>query len=227
MESSGCVQDAPFPHPLETEPGAPGKAVDKRFWLQYVGGSRLDLRTTLPMLPWLVAEIRRRSLKPEAGGCGAPAAREVLLVLSAPFLRCIPARGAGTTGGVGAAASQPDSASFIFEHKVQHVSRFIHNSHDPTCFAYLIKAQPDDPESQMACHVFRAADSNQARARFQGAGRGCGDGAGRLGRRRAAQQERAAWAPHTRDSAHAVAPLHVALECLLVPALVGQRRSEP
>ncbi|XP_045423581.1 TBC1 domain family member 4 isoform X2 [Lemur catta] len=160
METPSCIQDEPFPHPLEPEPGA-GKPGDKRFRLWYVGGSCLDRRTTLPMLPWLMAEIRRRSQKPEAGGCGAPAAREVLLVLSAPLLRCVPAPGAGPSGGTSPAAAQPNPAVFIFEHKAQHISRFIHNSHDLTYFAYLIKAQPDDPESQMACHVFRATDPNQ------------------------------------------------------------------
>ncbi|XP_075865489.1 TBC1 domain family member 4 isoform X3 [Microcebus murinus] len=160
MEPPSCIQDEPFPHPLEPEPGA-GKPGDKRFRLWYVGGSCLDRRTTLPMLPWLMAEIRRRSQKPEAGGCGAPAAREVILVLSAPFLRCVPAPGAGASGGTSPAAAQPNPAVFIFEHKAQHISRFIHNSHDLTYFAYLIKAQPDDPESQMACHVFRATDPNQ------------------------------------------------------------------
>lgn len=170
MEPPSCFQDEPFPHPLEPEPGAPaqpgpGKPNDKRFRLWYVGGSCLDRRTTLPMLPWLMAEIRRRSQKPEAGGCGAPAAREVLLVLSAPFLRCVPAPGVGATGGSGPTAAQPNPAVFIFEHKAQHISRFIHNSQDLSYFAYLIKAQPDDPESQMACHVFRAADPNQARPR--------------------------------------------------------------
>lgn len=166
METPSCIQDEPFPHPLEPEPGVaaqpgPGKPGDKRFRLWYVGGSCLDRRTTLPMLPWLMAEIRRRSQKPEAGGCGAPAAREVLLVLSAPFLRCVPAPGPGAAGGFGPVAAQPNPAVFIFEHKAQHISRFIHNSHDLTYFAYLIKAQPDDPDSQMACHVFRATDPNQ------------------------------------------------------------------
>lgn len=167
MESPSCIQDEPFPHPLEPESGTPAqpgatKPGDKRFRLWYVGGSCLDRRTTLPMLPWLMAEIRRRSQKPEAGGCGAPAAREVLLVLSAPFLRCVPAPGAGVGGGAGSGTVQPNTGVFIFEHKAQHISRFIHNSHDLTYFAYLIKAQPDDPESQMACHVFRATDPNQA-----------------------------------------------------------------
>lgn len=177
MEPPSCIQDEPFPHPLEPEPGAPaqpgpGKPGDKRFRLWYVGGSCLDRRTTLPMLPWLMAEIRRRSQKPETGSCGAQAAREVLLVLSAPFLRCVPAPGPGATGTSGPAAAQSNPAVFIFEHKAQHISRFIHNSHDLTYFAYLIKAQPDDPESQMACHVFRATDPNQARLLLGGAGEG-------------------------------------------------------
>ncbi|KAM5288472.1 TBC1 domain family member 4 isoform 7-T7 [Ctenodactylus gundi] len=166
MESPGCVRDEPIPHPLEPEAGAPaqpalGKPGDKRFRLCYVGGSCLDRRTTLPMLPWLMAEIRRRSQKPEAGGCGAPAAREVVLALSAPFLRCVPAPCAGAPGG-----AQPGPAVFIFEHKAQHISRFVHNSQDLTYFAYLIKAQPDDPESPMVCHVFRATDPSQV-GRFE------------------------------------------------------------
>ncbi|XP_061851521.1 TBC1 domain family member 4 isoform X2 [Colius striatus] len=33
--------------------------------------------------------------------------------------------------------------------------------HDQSYFAYLIKAQPDNPDSPMTCHVFRATDPNQ------------------------------------------------------------------
>uniref|UniRef100_A0A663FB84 Uncharacterized protein n=1 Tax=Aquila chrysaetos chrysaetos TaxID=223781 RepID=A0A663FB84_AQUCH len=90
-------------------PAPPG---EKRFRLWYVGSSCLDRRTTLPMLPWLMAEIRRRGQRQEPGGAlgGAVPAREV-----------------------------PAPAVFIFEHKAQHIARFIHNSHDLTYFAYLIK----------------------------------------------------------------------------------------
>ncbi|XP_054829636.1 TBC1 domain family member 4 isoform X4 [Eublepharis macularius] len=141
----------PFSHPLaaEAEAQAGPAAGEKRFRLWYVGCSCLDRRTTLPMLPWLVAEIRRRSQRQEPS---AVPAREVLLLLGAsPSLRCVPA----------AAAAAAAPAVFIFEHKAQHISRFIHNSHDLTYFAYLIKAQPDDPESQVACHVFRASEPSQ------------------------------------------------------------------
>ncbi|XP_058042668.1 TBC1 domain family member 4 isoform X4 [Ahaetulla prasina] len=150
------METAPFPHPLAPEPepgpvpafGSIRPGGEKRFRLFYVGCTSLDRRATLPMLPWLMAEVRRRSQKPEPG---AAPAREVLLLLGAPTLRCVPS----SSGGV------PGSAVFIFEHKAQHISRFVHNSQDLTYFAYLIKAQPDDPDSPVACHVFRATDPNQ------------------------------------------------------------------
>ncbi|XP_034043124.1 TBC1 domain family member 4 isoform X3 [Thalassophryne amazonica] len=119
---------------------------EQRFSLSYVGWSCLDRRTTLPMLPWLVAEIRRRSER----GDGGPAvqAREVQLVLNAPFVRCVP-------------SNSSNSSVFIFEHKAQLISRFIHNSNDLTYFAYLLRGQPENPESEMSCHVFKACDPNQ------------------------------------------------------------------
>ncbi|XP_066475791.1 TBC1 domain family member 4 isoform X4 [Tiliqua scincoides] len=154
MEKPSAAE--PFSHPLEPEAEAQaGRAAglaERRFRLWYVGCSCLDRRTTLPMLPWLMAEIRRRSQKQEPS---AVPAREVLLLLGSPNLRCVPTA-ASPAGGGGA-----NPAVFIFEHKAQHISRFVHNSHDLTYFAYLIKAQPDDPESQMACHVFRATDPSQ------------------------------------------------------------------
>ncbi|XP_056116635.1 TBC1 domain family member 4 isoform X3 [Rhinichthys klamathensis goyatoka] len=118
---------------------------DKRFALCYMGWSSLDRRTTLPMLPWLVAEIRRKSEKNEPGPAQA---REVQLNLSPSLIRCVPAN-----------SSNP--SVFIFEHKAQFISRFIHNSHDLSYFAYLIRSQPENPESEMACHVFKACDPNQ------------------------------------------------------------------
>nr|XP_033804637.1 TBC1 domain family member 4 isoform X2 [Geotrypetes seraphini] len=141
MEASRSSAD--LCHPLQQEEERPPRAGDKRFRLWYVGWAALDRRTTLPMLPWLVAEIRRRGERQE------PPCREVQLLLCAPLLRCVPT-------GPGASP-----AVFIFEHKAQHVARFIHNSHDLTYFAYLIRAQPENPESEMACHVFRATDPNQ------------------------------------------------------------------
>ncbi|XP_021273030.1 TBC1 domain family member 4 isoform X2 [Numida meleagris] len=160
MEKPG--EGEPLSHPLEQqpEPPPPQPPGEKRFRLWYVGSACLDRRTTLPMLPWLMAEIRRRGQRQEPGGAlgGGVPAREVLLLLGSPTLRCVPAGPASP--GPGRPAS-PAPAVFIFEHKAQHIARFIHNSHDLTYFAYLIKAQPDNPDSPMACHVFRATDPNQ------------------------------------------------------------------
>ncbi|XP_078118434.1 TBC1 domain family member 4 isoform X3 [Sander vitreus] len=129
----------------EERENSPPKS-DKRFALTYIGWSSLDRRTTLPMLPWLVAEIRRKS---ERGDCGPVVQpREVQLVLNPPFVRCVP-------------SSSNNSSVFIFEHKSQLISRFIHNSNDLTYFAYLLRGQPDNPESEMSCHVFKASDPNQ------------------------------------------------------------------
>ncbi|XP_057708066.1 TBC1 domain family member 4 isoform X2 [Corythoichthys intestinalis] len=139
---------------LEAPPGdSDGSHMqDKRFPLTYIGWSVLDRRTTLPMLPWLVAEIRRRS---ERGDCGpAMQPREVQLVLHCPFLRCVPCSSSSST-------SNNNYSVFIFEHKAQHISRFMHNSNDLTYFAYLLRAHPDNPEAEMSCHVFKANDPNQ------------------------------------------------------------------
>ncbi|XP_051815059.1 TBC1 domain family member 4 isoform X2 [Acanthochromis polyacanthus] len=119
---------------------------ERRFALSYIGWSSLDRRATLPMLPWLVAEIRRRSEKGDCGPMMQP--REVQLVLCPPFVRCVP-------------SSSNNSSVFIFEHKAQLITRFIHNSNDLTYFAYLLRGQPDNPEAEMSCHVFKAADPNQ------------------------------------------------------------------
>ncbi|XP_075887234.1 TBC1 domain family member 4 isoform X3 [Nelusetta ayraudi] len=125
--------------------GSPTKS-DRSFGLTYIGWSLLDRRTTLPMLPWLVAEIRRRSEKGDCGPGVQP--RDVQLLFNPPFLRCVP-------------ASCSNSSVFIFEHKAQLISRFIHNSNDLTYFAYLLRGQPDNPESEMSCHVFRAPEPKQ------------------------------------------------------------------
>ncbi|KAE8626066.1 hypothetical protein XENTR_v10006490 [Xenopus tropicalis] len=139
-------------HPLLEVNTMPDKVLkeEKRFHLWYIGWSSLDRRTTLPMLPWLVAEIRRRAERQDPPGCAAPC-REVNLLLVTPHIRCVPALN----------GANANSAVFIFEHKAQHISRFIHNSQDPSYFAYLIKTQPDNPESEMACHVFKANTPRQ------------------------------------------------------------------
>uniref|UniRef100_A0A8C6SIQ6 TBC1 domain family member 4 n=1 Tax=Neogobius melanostomus TaxID=47308 RepID=A0A8C6SIQ6_9GOBI len=129
----------------EKENSPPASDSDKRFSLSYIGWTSLDRRTTVPMLPWLVADIRRKS---ERGDCGPQVQpRDVQLVINPPLLRCVP-------------SNNSNSSVFIFEHKAQLISRFIHNSNDLSCFAYLLRGQPDNPESEMSCHVFKTCDPN-------------------------------------------------------------------
>ncbi|CAL9690408.1 unnamed protein product [Knipowitschia caucasica] len=119
---------------------------DRRFSLSYIGWTAMDKRTTLPMLPWLVADIRRKSERNDCASQVQP--RDVQLVLNPPVLRCVP-------------SNNNNSSVFIFEHKAQLISRFIHNSNDLSYFAYLLRGQPDNPESEMSCHVFKACDPRQ------------------------------------------------------------------
>lgn len=129
-------------------PGAawPGKPNDKGSGCG-TWGSCLDRRDHATHAA--LAHGRDPPAQPEAraGGCGAPAARGDCCWCSArPSCAASPRRASGPLGSSGPTAAQPNPAVFIFEHKAQHISRFIHNNQDLTYFAHpSIKAQPDDP----------------------------------------------------------------------------------
>ncbi|XP_045849524.1 TBC1 domain family member 1 isoform X2 [Meles meles] len=129
-------------HPFPNEP-----SVD--FSLQLVGSLPVHSLTTMPMLPWVVAEVRRLS-----GQCSKkePSARQVRLCVSPSGLRCEPEQGKSQQW-------DPLICSSIFECKPQHVHKLIHNSHDPSYFACLIK---DHSASQQSiCYVFKADDQTK------------------------------------------------------------------
>ncbi|CAM9601816.1 unnamed protein product [Lampetra planeri] len=125
----------------ESHPSTSSKAVscvaERAFSLAYLGSTALDQRATLSMLPWIVAELLRRSEKEQME-------REVMLYVCPPLVRCVPA------------GSQSNSSIFIFEQRAAHISRFVHCSRQPGSFAYLVRTQPDNPDSHTSCHVFRA-----------------------------------------------------------------------
>ncbi|XP_061419825.1 TBC1 domain family member 4 isoform X4 [Lethenteron reissneri] len=126
---------------VESHPSTSSKAVscvaERAFSLAYLGSTALDQRATLSMLPWIVAELLRRSEKEQIE-------REVMLYVCPPLVRCVPA------------GSQSNSSIFIFEQRAAHISRFVHCSRQPGSFAYLVRTQPDNPDSHTSCHVFRA-----------------------------------------------------------------------
>ncbi|XP_045406472.1 TBC1 domain family member 1 isoform X5 [Lemur catta] len=129
-------------HPFPNE-------VSVDFSLQLVGSLPVHALTTMPMLPWVVAEVRRRS-----GQCPRkePVPRQVQLCVSPSGLRCEPEPGRSQQW-------DPLNCPSIFECKPQHVHKLIHNSHDPSYFACLIKE--DAVRRQNICYVFKADDQTK------------------------------------------------------------------
>ncbi|XP_053528316.1 TBC1 domain family member 1 isoform X3 [Artibeus jamaicensis] len=119
------------------------------FALQLVGSLPVHSLTTMPMLPWVVAEVRRRSAQASSK---EPATKQVRLCVSPSGLRCEPEPGR-------AQQWDPLICSSVFECKPQHAHKLIHNSHDPSYFACLIK---DDAASRRSiCYVFKADDQTK------------------------------------------------------------------
>ncbi|XP_048796968.1 TBC1 domain family member 1 isoform X5 [Lagopus muta] len=120
------------------------------FTLQLVGSLPVHSLTTTSMLPWIVAEIRAlsstKSSKEELG------ISQIRLYVSPSSLRCEPDMGKIQQW-------DPLICSDLFEYKPQHVHKLIHNSHDPSYIACLIK---DGAENQQSiCYVFKADDQTK------------------------------------------------------------------
>ncbi|XP_062964240.1 TBC1 domain family member 1 isoform X2 [Cynocephalus volans] len=129
-------------HPFPNE-------VSVDFGLQLVGSLPVHSLTTMPMLPWVVAEVRRlsgQSSKKE------PVTKQVRLCVSPSGLRCEPEPGKNQQW-------DPLICSSIFGCKPQQVHKLIHNSHDPSYFACLIKE--DAVHRQSICYVFKADDQTK------------------------------------------------------------------
>nr|XP_009933823.1 PREDICTED: TBC1 domain family member 1 isoform X4 [Opisthocomus hoazin] len=119
------------------------------FSLQLVGSLPVHSLTTMSMLPWIVAEIRTLSTK---SAKEEPSVSQIRLYVSPASLRCEP-----DTGKI--QQWDPLICSSLFEYKPQHVHKLIHNSHDPSYFACLIK---DGAANQRSiCYVFKADDQTK------------------------------------------------------------------
>ncbi|XP_013804961.1 TBC1 domain family member 1 isoform X4 [Apteryx mantelli] len=119
------------------------------FSLQLVGSLPVHSLTTMSMLPWVVAEIRRLSVE---SAKEEPSASQIRLYVSPASLRCEPDTGKNQQW-------DPLICSSLFEYKPQHVHKLIHNSHDPSYFACLIKDGAADQQS--VCYVFKADDQTK------------------------------------------------------------------
>ncbi|XP_032541853.1 TBC1 domain family member 1 isoform X3 [Chiroxiphia lanceolata] len=119
------------------------------FSLQLIGSLPVHSLTTMSMLPWIVAEIRMLSTKSSKE---EPVISQIRLYVSPASLRCEP-----DTGKI--QQWDPLICSSLFEYKPQHVHKLIHNSHDPSYFACLIRDEA--AKQQSICYVFKADDQTK------------------------------------------------------------------
>lgn len=98
----------------------------------YLGYAVLDRRYTLPMLPWVIAEIRRH---------GSQNMEEIFIEVVEQSLRAV----------------KCETNQLVFEHKLQSLSKFAQSSHDTCCFTYMTREVANGP---CAYHVFQANDDN-------------------------------------------------------------------
>ncbi|XP_072476567.1 TBC1 domain family member 1 isoform X8 [Notamacropus eugenii] len=119
------------------------------FSLQLVGSLPVHSLTTMPMLPWVVAEVRRLSMQSSKK---EPVVNQIRLCVSPACLKCEPDPGKSQQW-------DPLICSSIFEYKPQQVHKLIHNSHDPSYFACLIKEVAASQQS--ICYVFKADDQTK------------------------------------------------------------------
>ncbi|NWU68178.1 TBCD1 protein, partial [Pterocles burchelli] len=119
------------------------------FSLQLIGSLPVHSLTTMSMLPWIVAEIQMLSTKSSKE---EPSVRQIQLHVSPSSLRCEPDMGKNQQW-------DPLICSSLFEYKPQHVHKLIHNSHDPSYFACLIKDGAANQQS--ICCVFKADDQTK------------------------------------------------------------------
>ncbi|NWW17002.1 TBCD1 protein, partial [Falcunculus frontatus] len=119
------------------------------FSLQLVGSLPVHSLTTMSMLPWIVAEIRLLSAKSSKE---EPSVSQIRLYVSPASLRCEPDTGETQQW-------DPLIFSSLFEYKPQQVHKLIHNSHDPSYFAFLIKDEAVNQQS--ICYVFKADDQTK------------------------------------------------------------------
>ncbi|NXH50118.1 TBCD1 protein, partial [Dicaeum eximium] len=119
------------------------------FSLQLVGSLPVHSLTTMSMLPWIVAEIQLLSAKSSKE---EPSVSQIRLCVSPASLRCEPDIGETQQW-------DPLICSSLFEYKPQQVHKLIHNSHDPSYFACLIKDEAANQQS--ICYVFKADDQTK------------------------------------------------------------------
>uniref|UniRef100_A0A8C9QW75 TBC1 domain family member 4 n=1 Tax=Scleropages formosus TaxID=113540 RepID=A0A8C9QW75_SCLFO len=143
--------------PLENESEEGVEEIHYR--LHLVGSLPVHPLTTMAMLPWIVAEIRRPK---HHGNGGALSGNDfsstlqnepVCLQVSASCVRCLLDTGPGRLW-------DPLHHTVVFEHRPHHVHKLIHNSQEPSYFGCLIRDR-----CSSTCYVFCCEDHQKSSAR--------------------------------------------------------------
>uniref|UniRef100_A0A3B1JN01 TBC1 domain family member 4 n=1 Tax=Astyanax mexicanus TaxID=7994 RepID=A0A3B1JN01_ASTMX len=154
---------APSPKPPRKSPGRDKENDEEQdeqeiqYRLTLVGLLIVHPLTTMPMLPWVVAEIRRPRLKQRSFSTSPSGARTleirdhpVILQISVSSVRCVlDMAGPGRQW-------DPLQYPVLFEHRPHRVTKLIHNSQDPSYFGCLLR---DDRRA--ACYLFRCQDHHK------------------------------------------------------------------
>lgn len=111
--------------------------VPDSFRFIYLGNAVLDKRYTQHMLPWFIAEIRRKRER-----------NPIDLNVEAMTVKAVDC----------------STSTTLFQHKVQTITRCARSA-DKKCFAYLTKI-PEEPSS-CYCYVFEAVQTSSVRNLFE------------------------------------------------------------
>lgn len=124
--------------------------------LTMIGARPVHQMTTMAMLPWVVAEICRCAEKDPAsqgdgGGQKNPTtgSKAISLHISTSWVRCVSAVGEQRLW-------DPLTQTVLFECRPHQVTKLIHNSQEPSTFAFLLR-----DTAKCACYVFKCQDSTK------------------------------------------------------------------
>ncbi|XP_072771020.1 TBC1 domain family member 1 isoform X2 [Nerophis lumbriciformis] len=110
------------------------------YQLMLIGSVPVHRMTTMPMLPWVVAQVSRAR---------RPPGHAVSLSVSPSRVRCVLRRAEG-------ALWDPLTHAVLFECRPHQVTKLLHNSREPGSFGCLLRDAP-----ACVCYVFRCEDSTR------------------------------------------------------------------
>lgn len=110
----------------------------RSYRVKYIGNTVLDRRYTLPMLPWIIADIKRQGYDISVKDWKA---KDIFLQVTETALK----------------ATSISDARVLFVHPLATINKFTQTAQDKTCFTYLTRESAD---SQFNCHVFQATDES-------------------------------------------------------------------